>query len=556
MKRFWIFLLGFFVSLEVVGAQVENFSEISIPLRDGKALSADLYLPELTGKYPTILIITPYNRKLFRTITVASMKSVKAGILDRSKYVYVVADWRGFFGSTAASTGKGPFAARLAGQDGYDTVEWIATQSWSNGKVGMWGASALGKVQFMTAIEKPPHLTCIAPSVMDLGNGYHKYYHGGIFKRGRTENQERAGWKGTVAMATAQPLKTMLWQVIERNSWKELTNIEVPVLMIGGWYDLETEGLLETFQKLREQGSTVAQKETRLILGPWDHNGTSQGKKEVGDLSFPEAEHFSSTEGARFFDYWLREQKDNGWDKTPAVQWFQMGENVWKKTTSLKTISTTPQIFYFGESRQLQKTLPQTEGKTTFVADPHNPSPTIGGMNLVLPGKLGQRGLAAGPKDQREEVESRPDVLSWTSEVLSQPFPMCATVELTLFLESDQKDTDVVVRLCDVYPDGRSMLVTDGAQRLSLRNSLNTPEWLEKGKIYSVTVRLSVTAHTFQTGHQIRVLVSGSNYPRFDINPNNGESFFSSNPEPVKATNILHHSPKSPSQILFYVLKE
>ena len=156
----------------------------------------------------------------------------------------------------------------------------------------------------------------------------------------------------------------------------------------------------------------------------------------------------------------------------------------------------------------------------------------------------------------RQEVESRNDILAWTSDVLTEPVSACGTIEVHLFVESDREDTDFVVRLCDVYPDGRSMLVTDGAHRMRFRNSLSKAEWMEPGTVYPVTIELSVTALTFQKGHQIRVLVSSSNTPRFDVNPNNGETFLSTNVLPLKATNTVYYSPTYSSQILFPIRTE
>ena len=519
---------------------------VRIPMRDGKTLAADVFLPDEEGKHPTILIMTPYNRKLLAAAIPAA--AARSPLLDRRHYAFVVVDWRGFFGSKAAAAGK--VSAKQRGIDGYDTVEWIAKQDWSNGKVGMWGPSALGKVQFLTAVQQPPHLVCICPLVAHHPHYYSRYYYGGVYKTNHNEILERVGFTGATDMVREHPTYDRFWRWLESPTFNAYSRINVPVLVIGGWFDCDTDNVLRTFREIRRYGGPVARKNTKILIGPWTHMDAASGKSKQGELDFPAAAEVSQKEARRFFDYYLRGAKDNGYDRRPVVSYFQMGEGKWEKSEDWPPKGVEEVLYYLREKGALSKEAPEGESEPdTFKYDPKDPSPTAGGMTICKSWDKDAPKLPAGPMDQRKKVESRKDVLVYSSDVLRKNVAVKGNVKVKLFVFSDRVDTDFAVRLCDVRPDGRSMLVTDGIRRMKFRRSFEKPEPMKPGETYEVTVTLAVTAHTFLKGHRIRLIVGSSNYPRFDRNPNNGKDFYKE-AEALPATNGVRHDAAHPSVLI------
>jgi len=212
-------------------------------------------------------------------------------------------------------------------------------------------------------------------------------------------------------------------------------------------------------------------------------------------------------------------------------------------------------LFLAGGGRLLDTPAPEAS-RDTFIYDPNDPSPTVGGMNLSLARMRKAAGPAAGPSDQRRRVESRKDHVAYSTDALRKDVAVAGAPQVKLYVSSDRKDTDFVLRLCDVHPDGRSMLVTDGAHRMRFRRSVEREEFMTPGRVYEVTVALSVTAHTFRKGHRIRALVSSSNYPRFDVNPNNGESFLTDSRKALRATNTIHTGAGRASAVMLPVMGE
>ena len=505
-------------------------SAIGIPTRDGQKLAADLYLPSRDGKFPTILVQTPYDRRSFRSARVQRDR-----LFDRGHYAWVIVDWRGYFGSKGAPMAVKP-QSKQRGLDGHDAVEWIARQPWSDGKVGAWGASALGKVQFWTAEQKPPHLLCIAPIVAGHGYTYAQHYHGGVLKKAHTERKDTIGFEGYSRLPKAHPTYDLFWRWAERAT--RFDAIDLPVLMIGGWYDTDTEGVLRTFHALRKDGGARTQEHLRLLMGPWTHNGASRGALKVGALSFPAAERASQREGQAFFDYWLRGTTGHGWDKRPRVRYFQMGENQWIDGDDWPSDGRDERRFYLHSGGRLVSDVSGAEEASDGLQyDPSDPSPTIGGMNLPGRGLFFWGGLLEGATDQRAKVEARSDCLVYTSQPLETVVRLQGTARAVLHVSSDQPDTDVAVRLCDVHPDERSMLLTDGIQRMAFRKSPSRREPMVAGRVYEATVRLVPTSHTFMPGHRVRIVVTAANYPRYDKHAS-------------AARNTVHHDAQRPSALV------
>ena len=301
-----------------------NSLDIQIPMRDGKNLAAHLYLPNETDVFSTILIQTPYNKNLF------TFAGLPLGIdmdIENSDYAFVILDWRCFYGSLLAC---GLDIDR--GQDGYDAVEWIAEQSWSNGKIGTWGPSALGNIQFQTAREQPPHLVCAVPEVPSPQAFYSKYYPGGSI---RTEHLETLsllfGNLGGIPTIINNPYYSLLWQVAEAAGMYP-EDIQIPMFIIGGWYDHNTVDNFVMIDTLRKASALLVRDKHKILMGPWVHGGTGPAKvgtPQQGELSFPEAAFWNDSLALMCFDYYLRDV-ENGWEDQPPYLYFQMGDNVWQ----------------------------------------------------------------------------------------------------------------------------------------------------------------------------------------------------------------------------------
>ena len=500
----------------------------SIPMSDGKKLAADIYIPSGITQGPVILIQTPYNRQLFRYNL-----PLQIGLnLNASNYIFVITDWRGFYGSSAAAYTGSPGQDK----DGYSTVEWIAAQSWSNGKIGTYGASALGKVQFQTAKKNPPHLVCICPEVEGPQFNYNEYFPNGDLRTEYVQQLGALGY-GLTPFLMANPVRNNVWNYVENTNFYP-DSIRVPCFMIEGWYDHNTEKMMPFFSAIRSQSPLAVRDQHRFLIGPWTHKGI--GVATQGQLNYANAANKSDTLARQFFDYYLRNQS-NGWLSNPYVQYYQMGENTWKQSPAWPPTGVNQVSFYFHKDGSLDNAVPaNTTDSLSYAYDPNDPSPTVGGPTL-------RTDLNEGPYDQATQVESRNDIVSFTTAPLGQNVVLQGNAILHLQVASNRYDTDFDIRLTDVYPDGRSMLVNDGAMRMRFRNGLNTSDTsrIMPGTVYSFSLSLPNTAITFVTGHKIRVDITSSNYPRFNRNMNTDGPMYPGNNldalvSPVTATNTIY----------------
>lgn len=508
---FFLIVLQFFTSA-TAKAQLD-WTEVEIPMSDNFTLEGDIYLPSNWNSGPVILIQTPYNKNLYHF-------SLPIGIgqnQDEMEYAIVIVDWRGFWGSADAAYAGSP----TGGEDGFACVQWIAEQSWCDGNVGTWGPSALGKIQFQTASQNPPNLRCIAPLVAGPQFNYDEYYTGGSLRTEFVEQLDNLGF-GLSPVIIGNPYDNFIWNVAESINYYPET-ISVPALMLGGWYDHNVEVMLDFFEGLQNESPTEVQDKHRLVMGPWGHggNGTAtMGGVVQGELEYPNAGGWSDSLVWLFFDHYLK-NIDNGWDDTPPVQYYQMGTNEWNSSPSWPTADTQPVNLYLHNSGLLHPALPQDDTSLSFEYNPEDPSPTIGGPTL-------RNDLVQGPYDQSLQVENRNDILVFTSEILSTDVMMRGQAKVHLQVESTVSDTDFMIRLCDVYPDGRSMLVCDGAFRMRFLNgfTLADESFLSPGNIYSCEIEFPNTAITFLEGHRIRLDITSSNYPRFNRNMNTGGEMY------------------------------
>lgn len=527
-----------------LSAQVTNPVVTDIPMRDGKSLKADIHLPDQTGQFPVILIQTPYSRLGFRL----GLPMGTGQNISTSPYAFVVVDWRCFYGSAGACV-----ANVDRGKDGYDVVEWIAAQSWSNGKIGMWGPSALGNIQYQTAREHPPSLDCMVPLVASPQSSYQQVFPGGIANIERIEQMDNLGFNVS-GIYYANPVRNLLWQIAETSTFYP-EDIQIPALLIGGWFDHNTDAVLRMYGGLQQLSDPTIKDQHRLLMGPWVHGGAGPafvGSTQQGDLSFPEATRKNDTLALQFFDFYLRDIQ-NGWDSRPLVNYFQMGDRTWETSSSWPPASKPWELF-FHSSMELSTQAPSDSNSgSSYNYDPNDPSPTHGGSNL-------NANLLQGPYDQSNVVESRSDVLIFQTEPLSQPVVVHGVPMVKLSVSSDRTDTDFMVRMTDTYPDGKSILLSDGVLRMRFRNGFSAQDTsaIIPGNIYQIGIPLPNIAHTFLPGHRIKLIISSSNYFRYNRNANtNGPMYPDGNADtlinPLVANNTVYHNAVNRSSVEFPV---
>src|SRR6185436_13980451 len=378
MKKLLIRPSGYFILLSLfVRSSLAQLTPLidSIPMGDGKKLAADIYIPAAVSQGPAILIQTPYNRQFFHFGL-----PLQIGLnINTSNYIFVIVDWRGFYGSAAA----GYLGSPSLGQDGYDCVEWIAQQAWNNGLVGAWGPSALGRVQFQTAKENPPHLTCICPLVAGPQYDYTEYFPHGALRTEYVQQLDALGY-GLSPILMMHTVHDLTWTFAEATNFYP-DSIMVPCFMIGGWYDHTVEFMIPFFNAIRTQSPANVQNEHRLLMGPWVHGGSGiaqVGSAVQGELTYNNAAHWNDSLALMFFDYHLR-NISNGWNATSFVRYYQMGDDVWQNSSTWPPAGSAPVNFYLHQNGTLDNSVPSNvAGSNTLNYNPNDPSPTIGGPTL------------------------------------------------------------------------------------------------------------------------------------------------------------------------------
>jgi predicted acyl esterase len=503
-------------------------------MSDGVKLATDVFLPAKGHlRHPAILIRTPYGKGAGTGL---------AGILCPQGYAVVVQDMRGRFaseGHPAIIFGNDGLGGRH--RDGHDSIRWITEQPWSDGKVATWGGSALGIVQNMTAPGAPEALK---GQVVIMA--FSDYYHQAAYPGGAWRKELLEGWlKGTkmedVNLATflGHPTYDDFRKPLSAEAHAEQVN--APGVYIGGWYDIFLQGTINSFVSIQGKGGPRARWRCFLVIGPFAHGNASQKVDYPGAMQAP----INTLAPMNLLAYWLKGEP-GGVEKLKAVHYYVMGDtddkgapgNLWRSADTWPApAEITP--FYLHADHALGEAPPSGAGRLTFKYDPRDPVPTLGGQNLLI---------ARGPRDQRP-VESRPDVLLFTTEPLAEPLEVTGRITATLFISSDCPDTDFAVKLCDVYPDGRSMLVTDGMRRASLRDGFEARRLREPGEVYKLDVDLWSTSLILNRGHRLRIAISSSNSPRFEPNANTGDP----HPSPGKsrvAANTVYLFAEYPSRIL------
>ncbi|NLI46771.1 MAG: CocE/NonD family hydrolase [Acidobacteria bacterium] len=539
VTRLWrllaVLLVAGFPALAVDGQFA--YQPLSIPVRDGQFLAADVYFDGTLGPpRPVILIQTPYNKNLYRWQAVLPPETGGVTFPYDPAYNYVILDWRGFYSSAAAAV---PGYDR--GLDGYDAVEWIAAQGWCNGRVGTWGHSALGHIQFLTARHRPPHLVCCAPYAKDFLTTYSDYYYGGDYRKEHVESMARLGLADP-DLILAHPQDDLFWQVAAAQS-DLAAETAVPILLATGWFDHFPDDILAAFEALRARSDPAVRDLHHLFVGPWIHGGMNQA--EQGELSFPDAVGVHDALTLRFWDHHLRSLA-NGWDMEPVVRYYQLGESAWRAADSWTDIAREELVLYLQPGGGLDSATPPADGGAdTFIYDPDDPTPALGGSRFAP----FDPDVVAGPVDIGLEIETRPDVRVYSTPVLNRPLRLNGRVDAQLWVSSDRPDTDFAIRLTDVYLDGRSFILAQGIRRMRFRDSYATEVLMTPGAAYLVTVPLQNLALTLPAGHRLRIVIASADYPHFDRNRNDGGAMYEDGPLLV-AANSVHHDAAHPSRLV------
>lgn len=503
-------------------------------MRDGVKLATDVYLPAATPPFPVILMRSPYNRTNTGGV---GPNGTQMG------YAVVVQDTRGRFASEGENL---PF--HLDATDGQDTVAWIHTQGWCNGRVGTMGGSALGITQLQLA-GTGTELACQHIAVAGPRLYGDVVYVGGVFRKSLAEDWLRASKFSPKALDvwTGHSIYDLYWA--ERDVSRRYRKANAPALHLGGFYDIFAQGTIDAFLGFQTKGGPRARGHQKLLMGPWTHGVLTD---KAGELTFPNAKRPPNDvhDPLRWMACYLKDAP-NGLADLPPVTYYVMGDvmdtnapgNEWRTAATWPPLPTTATRFYLQPDHALARTRPHGSRSLSYAYDPKDPAPTIGGYELTLP---------AGPRDQ-QVVEQRSDVLVFTSEPLSAPLEVIGNVTARIYVASDAPDTDFLVRLCDVYPDGRSFNICETIQRARFRESPLTEVPLKPGKIYGLNLSLWTTSIVFNKGHRLRVHVTSSSAPAYDPNPNTGEPFRSSERTRI-ARNTVYVSHAYPSRVVLPVV--
>jgi putative CocE/NonD family hydrolase len=566
--------------------------DLSMRTRDGVTLYADIYRPDAPGRFPVLVVRTPYDKSQEMALT-------EKDFFPARGYVVVVQDTRGRFRSEGEFY---PFVYEA--QDGYDTIEWAAGLPWSDGHVGTVGQSYLGLVQYLAAPLRPPHLRAMSPVSGPVTYFENCVYRRGVFELGwmlayctfmaRNTLQKKGLYEQQRATLDSylshpelpiSPFKKEVYRHLPLRDWgerlkdgapyfadllrhatdgpywwtvdlrRQFHNVNVPMLHVGSWYDAFQYDTLMMFTGLRAHALTPeARRGQKLLMGPWAHLlpysvPTSQG---TGDIDFgPEALIELHAIQCRWFDYFLKGIDNGVLDEAP-IRLFVMGDNRWRDEYEWPLARTRYTHFYlhsegtanslWGNGR-LSVAPPSEEPPDHYLYDPQDPVPTRGGTTL---------GLAMGVFDQTK-IEERHDVLVYTSDILTEPLEVTGPIVLKLFAASSAPDTDFTAKLVDVRPDGYAQNIAEGVIRARFRESLSSPTLITPEKVYEYTLDLWATSHVFKAGHKLRVEVSSSNFPRYDRNPNTGHDF-ASDTELRTARQTIFHDSRYPSHLILPVI--
>jgi len=597
--------------------------KVMVPMRDGVRLATDIYRPRnASGPVPIIWVRTPYNFNFWdvRNGLPADMKSALTAV--KRGYAYVVQNERGHYFSEGNYDILG--APR---SDGTDMLDWLKSQSWTNGKVGTTGCSSTAEYQM--GIAATGHPAYAAMNIQSFGAGVGRvapYYEQGNWYRGGAvqmlfitwiygeQNQVRPMFpantsqedliRGSKAFDLAQQLPPVdwsktLWHLPEQDILKAVDAphgiyadampvptggrmiqrapndpawykgglyhddmpLNLPGLWFMTWYDVSVGPNLALYNHVRKTAKPEIADEQWVIIAPVTHCAYTRATEDtvVGERSMGDARLDYQEITYSFFDRFLKGEKSARIDSMPKVTYFTMGMNKWQTSERWPPAGARTMTMYLSSAGRansltgdgaLVASAPAADKPDSFTYDPMNPVPSYGG-NVCCTGTAVQ----AGAFDQRK-MEARNDILVYTAEPFKEGTELSGPIEPTLYVSSDAKDTDFTVKVLDVYPDGRAYNLDESIQRLRYRDGYDKPlAWMETGKVYKVTLQPLNTSNYFEAGHQLRIEISSSNFPRFDRNLNTGGNNYDEE-KGVVAHNAVHHSKQYPSQVVVTVVKK
>jgi len=543
-------------------------SDVMIPMRDGVRLALDVYLPEGDGPFPTVLTRMPYGK----TEPYCYMPLIAAFFAAKG-YAYVAQDVRGKWGS------EGTFDPNVGGteiRDGYDTIDWIAGQDWSNGRIGMWGESYFGFTSYAGAVSQHPALVAVAPGDITL-NRYR-----GTFRNGCLQLNTVGTWAISMMARQYQDLSTIdPWHLplaemanaagipssyfdqvianpVPSPFWEERSllagygAIRIPVLHWDGWYDNYLGPMLSDWRRLAD--ANRPKRHNHVLIGPWDHECSADKVGRAGLMPVPASafphrwDHY-----AAFFDHYLM-GLDNGFGDEGLVHYFTLGADQWRDAQDWPLPETDFQPWYLhgkGHANTLDgdgvlsPEPPGEEPHDSFVYDPQHPIAATLEMDCWA---------LAGAMGDRREIEKRHDVLVYTSAPLDEPLEITGPITAELHAATSATDTDFTVVLADVFPDRRVNMIQDGILRTGFRHPERAPEPIEPGHIHALAIDLWATSYLVGKGHRLRVEISSSDFNRYDRNPNTGAPFGHS-PTTQKAEQTVFHDAIHPSHVMLPVIR-
>ena len=554
---------------------VRTVYDVLSPMRDGVLLAMDLLRPDAPGRFPVILERTPYNK-------VASRSDPLKEKLVRRGYIVAIQDCRGRFNS------DGEFDMyRQEFADGFDTIEWLAGQDWCDGNVGMIGGSYVGQTQWFAAAGAPRALKAIVPTCSPPGNPFlNEPLYGGIMLIGILEWMASMGRRSeqlygmmnllaqqrglftaeqdyfeTLPIARApeaagisvpwwnewvkHPTLDAFWKSCGyEESWQRTS---VPALNITGWWDMNFLGAPRNFIGMRKNGhGKDAREGQRLVIGPWPHHvnqSTTLSGLDFGASAVTDLDSYT----LRFFDYWLRGSRENGLEDDAPVHIFVLGANEWWEADDWPLPGTQSTKFFLHSSGSanthrgdgmLTRQEPSKEERfDQYESDPLDPVRVLWNLH-------------EGPVDDRP-VSARPDVLSYTSGVLSGPLDVVGPVTALLYASSSARDCDWHMRLVDVFPDGAARFLCHGALRARFREGYDHAAFLEPGQIERFEIDMTATGVRFLKGHRIRVEISSTWFSRFERNPQtDAANWMVEERDPIVAKQRIYHDPEHPSHVL------
>lgn len=565
---------------QIPAAQYFVEKNVAVPMRDRAVLRADVLRPRESGKFPVLVYRTPYGKDAAQQEYTTFRHAVERG------YAVVIQDVRGLHQS------EGEFRPyENEGRDGYDTIEWAASQSWSNGVVGTFGLSYPGAVQWLAAVESPPHLKAMVPA-MTFSTPQNFFYAGGTWdlswiewiwdniapdvrvKRNqpgpRTYEKALAAWNdegpkmlGKLPLLDVEALKQVApyyydWLRHPAEDawwdWSELRNKydrnHAAVLNLSAWYDdnYGPEGATTNFAGLLKARTAEKNPRTHLLLGPWVHGVDNTEKTRSGEREFGASAVIDYDEVVlRWMDHYLK-GVDNGVGREKPVRYFVMGRNEWRDSDNWPPAAERI-VFKLGAAQKNSRigTLtsgpaPATEEFSEFVSDPVNP--------------VVNEYDSSGAHDYRK-LADRKDVLTFDSPVLSDDTEVTGPIQARMFVSCDCRDLDLWVRLMDVAPDGTSFnLMSPGLDvlRASYRDLMRGRQWLEPGRVYELSLTNLITSNVFLKGHRMRIQVFGSFSPNFSRNLQTGKSEATS-AEMNKARIRVYNDGARVSEIILPVVK-